>query len=66
MRVDSADAELALHALREAGMSTTGDVVSTPEEFTAFVQKNWYDVILADYKLPNWNGINGARLCAGK
>ena len=59
---ESADVELALHALREAGMSTTGDVVQTPEEFTAFVQKNSYDVILADYKLPNWNGMESVEI----
>jgi len=31
--------------------------VTSPKEFTDLVRKHSYDVVLADYKLPNWNGI---------
>ena len=54
---EPADVELALRALRQAGFAAKGDVAQTPEEFTDLVRKNSYDVILADYKLPNWNGL---------
>ena len=51
------DAELVLHALRQAGFDASGDVVQTAEEFTDLVRRDSYDLILADYKLPNWNGM---------
>src|SRR2546421_8928864 len=54
---EPADVELALRALRQAGFAAKGDVAQTPEEFTELVRRNSYDVILADYKLPNWNGL---------
>jgi signal transduction histidine kinase len=54
---EPADVELALRALRKAGLEATADVAQTEEEFIDLVRKNSYDVILADYKLPNWNGM---------
>jgi light-regulated signal transduction histidine kinase (bacteriophytochrome) len=54
---EPADVELTLRALRHAGFDAAGDVAQTPEEFIGLVRKNSYDVILADYKLPNWNGM---------
>jgi signal transduction histidine kinase len=54
---EPADVELALRALRNAGFEASADVAQTAEEFTDLVRKNSYDVILADYKLPNWNGM---------
>lgn len=57
MEDEPADVELALRALGQAGFAVKGDVVQTPQEFTDLVRRNFYDVILADYKLPNWNGL---------
>jgi len=54
---EPADVELALRALRQAGFEASADIAQTREEFTNLVRKNSYDVILADYKLPNWNGM---------
>jgi CheY-like chemotaxis protein len=54
---EPADVELALKALSHAGFEVTSDVVQTQQEFTELLRKNSYDVILADYKLPNWNGM---------
>ncbi len=54
---EPADVELVLRTLRQAGLEASGDVVQTAEEFTDLVRRNPYDVILADYKLPNWNGM---------
>jgi light-regulated signal transduction histidine kinase (bacteriophytochrome) len=59
---EPADVELALRALRQAGFAAKGDVAQTPEEFTDLVRRNSYDVILADYKLPNWNGLESVEI----
>lgn len=59
---EPADVELMLRALRQAGFEASADVVQTAEEFTDLVRKNSYDVILADYKLPNWNGMESVEV----
>jgi DNA-binding response OmpR family regulator len=59
---EPADVELILRALRQAGFEASADVVQTAEEFTDLVRKNSYDVILADYKLPNWNGMESVEV----
>lgn len=52
-----ADSELILHALRTGGFSVESQVVQTVEDFTKQIHKNNYDIILADYRLPGWNGM---------
>jgi signal transduction histidine kinase len=59
---EPADVELVLRALRQAGFAASADVAQTAEEFTEQVRKNSYDVILADYKLPNWNGMESVEV----
>jgi signal transduction histidine kinase len=54
---DPADVELVLLALRKDGFDVSSDVVQTVEELTLRVQAAAYDVILADYNLPQWSGI---------
>jgi signal transduction histidine kinase len=54
---DRSDGELILHALRNGGFAAEHDVVQTAEEFTTRIRKNSYDTILADYRLPGWNGM---------
>ena len=54
---DRADAELALCALRRGGFDPDGDVAQTAEDFAEHIRKNNYDVVLADYNLPSWNGM---------
>ena len=54
---EPADVDLTLRALRQGELEATADVAQTSKEFTDLVRKNSYDVILADYKLPNWNGM---------
>lgn len=51
-----------LHALLQAGFEASADIVQTAEKFTEFVRKDSYDVVLADYKLPNWNGMESVEL----
>lgn len=52
-----ADAELVLRVLRREGFDVTSDTVQTVEDFTRQVRANPYQVILADYNLPQWRGI---------
>lgn len=54
---DPADVELVLSALRSGGLDPDGEVARAAEDFTDQVRKNSYDVILADYSLPSWNGM---------
>jgi len=49
--------ELVLHALRQAGFDVVADIAQSAEEFDQRVRGTSYDVILADYKLPQWNGM---------
>jgi len=52
-----ADVELVLLTLRRDGFEVSGDVAQTVEEFTLRIQTIRYDLILADYNLPQWSGI---------
>jgi CheY-like chemotaxis protein len=53
-----ADAELSLQALRQHGYNVSADVVRNAEDFTERLSKATYDVILSDYALPAWNGLD--------
>ena len=53
-----ADVELCLRELRKAGLEVTADVVQSPEELDERVRSTDYDVILADYNLPHWTGMD--------
>jgi light-regulated signal transduction histidine kinase (bacteriophytochrome) len=59
---EPADVELVLRALHKQGFEATADVTQTEAEFTEQVRKNSYDVVLADYKLPNWNGMGSVEV----
>src|ERR1039458_9834432 len=53
---DPADVELVRRSLQKGGFELDVDVVQTAEDFAKHVRTNRYDVILADYGLPSWNG----------
>lgn len=36
--------------------------MTSPKEFTDLVRKHSYDGVLADYKLPNWNGMESVEV----
>jgi signal transduction histidine kinase len=57
-----ADAELELLTLRKDGFEVTGDVAQTAEEFTARIRTTHYDLILADYSLPQWRGTEALEI----
>ncbi len=52
------DAELCLWELKNAGFEVSADVVQTPEEFAEGLRSKTYDIVLADYRLPNWTGLD--------
>jgi PAS domain S-box-containing protein len=53
-----ADAELNLHELQQAGFQCRPHIVGTREEFLDHLQRYHYDVVLADYRLPGWTGMD--------
>src|SRR3984893_6905456 len=52
------DAELCIRKLRNVGFHVKVDLARTSREFMAHGQTNTYDVILSDYRLPDWNGLD--------
>jgi two-component system cell cycle sensor histidine kinase/response regulator CckA len=58
---NSADAELSLRELARAGFELDSEIVSTAKEFIEKLQSQRYDVILADYRLPEWTGLDALR-----
>jgi PAS domain S-box-containing protein len=56
------DAELCLRVLRKAQFGIQADVVRTAEKFVERLGATSYDVILADYNLGNWTGIDALHL----
>jgi two-component system cell cycle sensor histidine kinase/response regulator CckA len=58
---NKADAKLALRELALAGFDIQSEIVSTSTQFIQRVQSKKYDLILADYNLPEWSGIEAIR-----
>jgi len=52
-----ADAELAIAELRRGGFDVCSDVVQNKEELEAHLDRQAYDVVLADYNLPHFRGM---------
>ena len=53
-----ADAEIEIAELRRAGFDVAPDVVDTREQVRDRLGKDSYDIILADYSLPNFRGMD--------
>jgi len=56
------DAERILFQLSESGFRVDHTLVETKEQFRTALAENDYEVVLADYRLPGWTGIDA--LCA--
>ena len=56
------DVEMCLIELRRAGFDVTTDTVDTREEFISRLRTGKYDVVLSDYGLPGWNGLEALDL----
>jgi PAS domain S-box-containing protein len=55
------DIKLAIRALQDAGYESTVVKVETPEELREKMADD-YDVVLADYRLPGWTGMDALRI----
>jgi two-component system cell cycle sensor histidine kinase/response regulator CckA len=58
---DAADAQLAIHALNQLDSGARIDWATTRREFTELLAGHQYDIVLADYGLPNWTGMEALR-----
>jgi PAS domain S-box-containing protein len=54
---DPRDAKLCRIQLERAGLTVHADVVVSLDEFLRALRSARYDVILADYRMPNWSGL---------
>jgi diguanylate cyclase (GGDEF)-like protein/PAS domain S-box-containing protein len=52
------DSALCLLELKRSRFDASIDVVQTVEEFSAYLSSKQYDIVLADYQLPGWNGMH--------
>jgi diguanylate cyclase (GGDEF)-like protein/PAS domain S-box-containing protein len=59
-----ADVELLEYELRHAGLDFTLAVVQTPEEFTQELRANSPHLVMADYNLPGWGGLEALEIIA--
>jgi chemotaxis family two-component system response regulator Rcp1 len=60
------DVELELLTLRRDGFDVSSDVVQTAEDFTERIRTASYDLILADYNLPQWKGTEALEILRGE
>ena len=56
------DVQLCLRLLKKICPDHLCDIVKSPTEFTHQLRTNWYDVILADYRLESWTGMDAFHL----
>jgi diguanylate cyclase (GGDEF)-like protein/PAS domain S-box-containing protein len=53
---DAADVELCVQELNRVHFKVSADVVLTPDQFAGCLNSKYYDVVLAEYPSPNWQG----------
>src|SRR5947209_13749012 len=53
-----ADLELSLRELKKADLEVCADLVQSPEEFEERLRTTHYDIVLADYNLSGWTGMD--------
>jgi PAS domain S-box-containing protein len=56
------DADLILSELKKGGFETASTVVDTAEAFTRELTANPPDIVLADYNLPHWCGMEALKV----
>jgi two-component system cell cycle sensor histidine kinase/response regulator CckA len=56
------DFELCVRALQNGGVSAETSRVTNAEEFREQLTKSAYDIVLADYRVPGWTGLEAFRL----
>jgi hypothetical protein len=63
---DATDAELMRLALRKAGVDGEVIRVASEQDFVAALERGGFDLILADYHLPSFDGLTALKLARGK
>src|SRR5579864_779040 len=53
-----ADAELNLHELGHAGFLCKPQIIATRAEFLDHLGRFPFDIVIADYRLPGWTGMD--------
>jgi PAS domain S-box-containing protein len=59
------DVELLLLYLRRTGFNVTHSVAENMKQFRAALMEKDFDVVLSDYTLPGWTGLDAARELRG-
>jgi diguanylate cyclase (GGDEF)-like protein/PAS domain S-box-containing protein len=57
-----ADAERCVQELKRAQCKLSADIVLTSEEFAEFLKSKVYDIVVAEYPAPNWQGTQALEL----
>ena len=55
------DAEMCMRSLGRSGLDFSVKRVSKADEFKTQCEKDHYDVILGDYRLGGWTGLEAVR-----
>lgn len=63
---DPNDVELVRAALEEDGLPSEVTRVETETDFVAALEKDFFDIILADYKLPSFDGLSALTIAKEK
>ena len=63
---DKNDVELVQAKLEEEGLTCNVTRVETQADFVAALEENGFDIILADYKLPSFDGLSALAIARGK
>jgi diguanylate cyclase (GGDEF)-like protein/PAS domain S-box-containing protein len=53
---DVAEVERCVQELKRAHFNVSADIVLTPEQYAERLKAKYYDVVLAEYLSPNWQG----------
>src|SRR5580704_9923516 len=53
-----ADLELTIRALKKSGLDVKIDTVSTREAFAEKLRRQSVDMVLSDYRMPGWTGMD--------
>lgn len=56
------DAELTVRALRHGGLDLTYERVDTPEAMGAALAQGTWDLVIADYSMPRFNGLAALKM----
>jgi PAS domain S-box-containing protein len=52
------DAELCLRELQRSGFEIRSERVDTPAQFTERLRAGAFDIVISDYRLPGWTGLD--------